>query len=199
MVYVDGLNLFFGLRAKKWQRYYWLDVAGLAGRLLKPQQTLAGVKYFTSRVSGNSAKEQRQKVYLEALEAHGGITMFFGRFQFNQKRCGACGAVAQVPQEKMTDVNIAVSLLADAFQDQFDTAILISADSDLAGPIRAVRELFPAKRIVIAFPPKRFSNDLSGLAHAHFTIGRANVAASQLANPLAKPDGQLLARPAQWQ
>ncbi|MGH9629467.1 MAG: NYN domain-containing protein [Bryobacteraceae bacterium] len=43
--------------------------------------------------------------------------------------------------EKMTDVNIAVELLQDAFQGAFDTAILISADSDLIAPIAAVRRL----------------------------------------------------------
>ena len=42
----------------------------------------------------------------------------------------------------MTDVNIAVELLQDAFQDAFDTAILISADSDLIAPIAAVKRSF---------------------------------------------------------
>src|ERR1039457_3467198 len=39
----------------------------------------------------------------------------------------------------------------------FDSAVLISADSDLVPAISAVRRLFPAKRIVVAFPPERFS------------------------------------------
>src|SRR5438045_3779105 len=39
----------------------------------------------------------------------------------------------------MTDVNVAVELLKDAFQDAFDVAILISADSDLIAPLAAVR------------------------------------------------------------
>ena len=39
----------------------------------------------------------------------------------------------------MTDVNMAVELLSDAQDDEYDVAILVSADSDLAGPIEAVR------------------------------------------------------------
>ena len=38
----------------------------------------------------------------------------------------------------MTDVNIAVEMLTDVFQDKLDKALIISADSDLAGPIRKV-------------------------------------------------------------
>ena len=40
------------------------------------------------------------------------------------------------PIEKMTDVNIAVELMQDAFQDAFDTAILISADLRSEKPSR---------------------------------------------------------------
>ena len=55
----------------------------------------------------------------------------------------------------MTDVNIAVQLLGDAQDKVFDTAIVISADSDLAGPVQAIRSRYPNKRAIIAFPPER--------------------------------------------
>ena len=57
----------------------------------------------------------------------------------------------------MTDVNVAVELLGDAQDDTFDTAIIVSGDSDLSGPVRAVRQKYPGKRVVIAFPPRRHS------------------------------------------
>jgi hypothetical protein len=44
IVYVDGFNLYFGLKSKKWQRYYWLNPRLLAENLLKPGQTLVAVK-----------------------------------------------------------------------------------------------------------------------------------------------------------
>jgi uncharacterized LabA/DUF88 family protein len=58
-----------------------------------------------------------------------------------------------VHHEKMTDVNISVELMTDAFRDLFDTALLVSADSDLVGVVRAVRQFFRSKRTVIALPP----------------------------------------------
>ena len=55
----------------------------------------------------------------------------------------------------MTDVNIAVHLLEDAYDGVFDTALLISADGDLAAPVEAVRRRFPTKRIIVVAPPDR--------------------------------------------
>ena len=97
----------------------------------------------------------------------------------NPHTCRKCGYVHMVASEKMTDVNIAVELLQDAFQDGFDTAILISADSDLIAPITAVKRLFPEKRIIVACPPGRFSKDLSRSASAFLTIGHGWIERSQ--------------------
>ena len=57
----------------------------------------------------------------------------------------------------MTDVNISVALLGDAQDDLFDTAMIVSADSDLVGPVQAVLRRYPEKRVLIAFPPRRVS------------------------------------------
>ena len=72
----------------------------------------------------------------------------------------------------MTDVNIAVKLLGDAMDDAFDTAIVVSGDSDLAGPISDVRERHKQKRVLVAFPPNRASKKLREVASTAFTIGR---------------------------
>ena len=53
----------------------------------------------------------------------------------------------------MTDVNIAVELLGDAQDDAFDTAIIISGDSDLTPPVRATLERYPGKRVIVASLP----------------------------------------------
>ncbi len=45
-VYIDGFNLYFGLKSKGWKRYYWLNLARLAENLLKPSQNLAMIRYF---------------------------------------------------------------------------------------------------------------------------------------------------------
>jgi hypothetical protein len=98
----------------------------------------------------------------------------------------------------MTDVNIATELLTDAFHDKFDTALLISADSDLKSPVTKALALFPAKRVVVAFPPGRNSVVLAQTASGCLHIGRGKIAASQLPERITKPDGYVLQRPAEW-
>ena len=71
IAYVDGFNLYYGLRSMGWRRLYWLDVHRLAENLLKPGQPLVRVHYFTARIAsrpGNEGTRKRQGTYLDALE-----------------------------------------------------------------------------------------------------------------------------------
>ena len=98
----------------------------------------------------------------------------------------------------MTDVNIAVNLLIDAQDDKFDTAIVISADSDLTPPIDEVLQRNPNKRVVVAFPPKRYSNKLKKVASGWFSIDRRTLKNSQFPQHVKTTDGFLLQRPQKW-
>lgn len=201
IAYIDGFNLYFGLKSKGWQRYYWLDLSGLCQSLTKPGQTLAATKYFTSRIlpsAGNPDRHQRQNLYLDALEIARGLRPILGHYLPKRVACRTCGSAWQSFEEKRTDVNIAVEMLADAQADAFDTALLISADSDLSAPIEKVRSLFPNKRIVAAFPPARHSGQISKLVHASFTIGEAKLRQNQLPNAITKSNGYVILRPATW-
>lgn len=198
IAYIDGFNLYFGLRSSGWQKYYWLDLCTLMVNLLKPDQKLIETKYFTARISKPWDKQKRQSTYLEALETLGNLKIFYGKYQLNSVLCNNCGLTDSVPNEKMTDVNIAVELLTDAFEDRFDTALLVSADSDLTPPIKRVKQLFPRKRIVMAFPPNRSSKELKKAAHAYFVIGRESLARSLLPKEVKKNDGFLLLCPNSW-
>ena len=51
IAYIDGFNLYYGMREKGWQRYYWLNIQALVQGLLREDQKLAVVKYFTALVS----------------------------------------------------------------------------------------------------------------------------------------------------
>jgi hypothetical protein len=59
--YIDGFNLYFGIRSKQWDRLLWLDPARLLENLLKPHQSLIAVKYFTARLSGPGPALQKVK------------------------------------------------------------------------------------------------------------------------------------------
>ena len=200
-VYVDGFNLYYGLRSKGWRRYYWLDLHRLSEQFLRTGQRLVLVHYFTAGVFAephDPEKPVRQNTYLEALETLPNLHIHQGYHVAKEQRCFACGAVWQTYEEKTTDVNIAVELLGDAQDDVFDTAIVVSGDGDLAGPIRAVRQRYPQKRVVVAFPPGRHSAGLRNAATAFFAIGRDALRDSQFPQQVIKADGYVLTRPNRW-
>jgi uncharacterized LabA/DUF88 family protein len=201
VAYIDGFNLYYGMREMGWQRYYWLDVGLLMRNLLKTHQALASVFYFTARVSAtrdDPDKPRRQNTYLEALTAVGSIKIQYGHYIRRHKVCLRCGVKWVDHEEKGTDANIAVRMLLDAFDDEFDTALLVSADSDLVGPIQTIRGRFPRKKIVVVFPPKRQSVELKRVASAWSYINRVKLAKSQLPERIPTPSGTVLKRPPSW-
>jgi len=201
IAYIDGFNLYFGLRAKGWRKYYWLDLEKLSKRLLKPDQQLQAVHYFTSRINHsprNKASVRRQAIYLDALATRHLLRLHFGHYLAKSKNCRNCGAQWITHEEKMTDVNIATQMLSDAFENRFDTGLLLSADSDLTTPVHVVISRFPRKRIVVVQPPRRHSVELSNAATGCFTLGEANLRKSQLPDSIAVKDEFVLRRPNHW-
>ena len=199
--YIDGFNLFFGLRERGWRRYYWLDMAAMSRALLKPNQTLGGCHYFTARISADASSSQsiaRQGVWLDALAARPDIVCHFGQYQFKTMQCHHCGSSWAKPEEKMTDVNIATQLVADAYEDRYDTALLVSGDSDLAPPIRLIRSRFPNKRVVVVFPPRRHAVQLRSAAHSALHLGADKLRNSLLPDRIEGKNGYVLHRPDAW-
>ena len=160
--YVDGFNLYFGLKDSSFKRYYWLDVSALAQSLLKPGQQLLATHYFTARIRANgrnSADQKRQNDYLEALALRG-VRCQFGHYLQKTRQCRQCGANWPDYEEKMTDVNIAIQLLSDAVDDNFDVALVMSGDSDLTTTIVGLTMIVLAVIALIALmcvPPVAWS------------------------------------------
>jgi uncharacterized LabA/DUF88 family protein len=198
--YIDGFNLYFGIKAAGLRHHLWLDLLALSKNLSMAFQDVVEVKYFTSRISGPGSKQQRQSTYLDALGTldKAVFKMYFGKYQDEPQRCRLCGQEDRVPHEKMTDVNIAVEMMRDAYQDRFDTALLISADSDLCPPVSAIRMLFPLKRVVVGFPPNRRSAELASVASNQFVVGKGTLARSQFPAEIQTQAGIVLKKPGTW-
>jgi len=195
---VDGFNLYHGLR-QDGRRHLWLDLEGLATSLLKPGQHLDRVRYFTARVRNDPPGKQRQADCLDALLAHSSrLEVIEGRFQQKTRSCSRCRREWITYEEKETDVSIAVALVEDGVLDHFDTALVISADSDLCPAIRSLKRLRPTKRVIAAFPPNRRSDDLRLAVDAAFTIGAAKIRQAQLPASVLTKAGIKLVRPTHW-
>ena len=199
ITFIDGFNLYYGMRDAYQRKYLWLNLLALSRKLLKPGQQLVHCHYFTARVSNPSDKRRRQVDYLEALETLApDLDITYGKYFFSPVECPLCHRTYQKASEKMTDVNIATRMLVDVIQDNFDTCILVSGDSDLSSPITQIKNLFPQKRIIIAFPPRRNSAELKRVAHGYFKISENKLRNSQFPEFVSKANGYQLQRPQSW-
>jgi uncharacterized LabA/DUF88 family protein len=101
-------------------------------------------------------------------------------------------------EEKETDVNISVALIEDAVQDLYDTALLVSGDTDLRPAVASAIRLRPRKRVLVAFPPRRFSARLANGVNAYTRIGSDKIRNAQLPAKIVTADGITLERPGHW-
>jgi len=198
IAYIDGYNLYHGLKDKHWRWAYWLNIQALMQNFLKPGQSLTRTKYFTTVVASPADKRARQAVFLEALQTLSDFDIYYGKFLSDVVTCHQCGHQYTDHHEKMTDVNIATELLVDSFTDQFDVALLLSADSDLVGPLKAVQRLFHEKQVIVLFPPDRSSKELMKYAHGYQYVSRSKLNKSLFPDTVVKPNGYELKRPSRW-
>jgi uncharacterized LabA/DUF88 family protein len=199
VVYIDGFNLYNGLKDKHGHKYMRLDLQALAGALLLPGQKLVSVRYFTARVRRKPDSARRQSTYIDALKAHCSlVTVIEGGFQEKSITCWNCHRTRQSYEEKETDVSIAVALVEDASLDRYDSAIVVSADSDLCPAVRAVRRIAPSKRLIAAFPPRRVSEELRRTAHGSLPISDAKFRRSLLPERVDGLGDIRLSRPERW-
>lgn len=196
--YIDGFNLYYGMLDGRMQNARWLDLRALVAALLRPHQQLGLVRYFTARVRDDPEAARDQAAFIDALLARGGVEIEFGHFQATSVECHRCGHVKNRYEEKRTDVNMAARMLEDAFDDRFDLAIVVSADSDLVAPIETVRRRFPDKRVMVAFPPRRRSAQLRRAADAVHHLAGPVIRSSRLPDPVVTSAGVKLRAPRGW-
>lgn len=196
VAYIDGLNVYQGLSAKGWRQLLWLDYQGLVEDLLYPDQSLEGIKYFTAHRRNPPESYARQEAYFRALDAQGGVQRIEGKFEKNKLPCVHCGRMTETFKERRTDVNLASHLIGDAAHDRFDLALLISGDSDFLEPVRQVQLL--GKKVKLARPPARRSDELADAADHMMDIRKNHLARNQLPNPVTSTAGTSIACPYPW-
>lgn len=90
--YIDGFNLYNGLKAGYGRKYLWLDLERLSASLLQDDQKLVSVRYFTAPVRNQPPALRRQQKYWNALRAHADVVSIeLGRFQEKSLNCRGCG------------------------------------------------------------------------------------------------------------
>lgn len=196
-VYIDGFNFYFGLKSKRWKKYYWLDIVQFFESLMKQGQVLENVYYFTASQKSKSKKE-RQDLLFQANKQNPKFKLVYGKFLFKKMKLD--GKIHRIPEEKQTDVNIATYMIGSVVKKQCDISILVSGDSDLMPPIKLIRELEPEHKIFVHFPPNRFSNDLKKHSDAIINLERYERSFKKniLPSKITISSGYTIQRPDSW-
>ncbi|OGG95324.1 MAG: hypothetical protein A2527_07315 [Candidatus Lambdaproteobacteria bacterium RIFOXYD2_FULL_50_16] len=221
IAYVDGFNLYFG--ALKDTPYKWLDLHQAISSRLGPDFNLIGLKYFTAMViptTNNPKVLERQNTYLRALSAtQPNFTLIKGKYKLREIVRPKL-ALARWPQdshpiapedyekipgyvwvssweEKGSDVNLAIQIVADAAKNHSKAICLISNDSDIAGALQIAKNDFQ-KKIVLLTPWKyrqKIPNELKAPADLLRVLNEVTLKDSQLPDQI---EGTPLSKPLAW-
>lgn len=203
-VYVDSFNLYYGA-LKPNPSYKWLNIEKLVTSLLPDNNySIEKIKFCTARVSASEFdldKPVRQNIYFRALSTLKNLKFIWGKYKSKPIRIQITKDVkiqGKTFEEKGTDVNVAVHMVHDAYENNFDVAVLISNDSDVAEALRIVRDELK-KEIWLINPGLQSptTKSLSRYASEVRKIRFAQIKNSQFPNEL-KDDIGIFHKPKTW-
>jgi hypothetical protein len=174
--------------------------------LLRPHDSIQQIHYFTAMVNGPTRIDQ--ETYLRALGTLPLVNIIMGRFKTKQLKCtvAACTHAGSrmfvSTEEKRTDVNIAIQILDDAYQNRCERFVIVSGNSNLVPALRMTKALFPAKEIVVYIParnPKRgAASEMRSAADKDRTLPLNLLKHSLLAARIPEGTGNFITKPAGW-
>lgn len=208
--YIDGFNLYYGC-LKQQPQYKWLNLASFCEQSFPPPRNqLHRIRYFTAHIrprASDPLKGVRQQTFLRAARTIPNLTIHLGHYlESKVKAClvsplanGTRFVEVHKSEEKGSDVNIATYLLLDAFKNDFGAAVVVSNDSDLAEPIRVVRQEL-GKPVIVLMPccnGRRQSVQLKKAASRAICVNPGILASSQFPSKLTDTVGDFH-KPPTW-
>lgn len=206
-IYVDGFNFYYG--AVKNTPYKWLDFKTFFQKILDPSHKILSIKYFTAMVSGKFDPDQpvRQKTFIRAIKKHiPELSVYFGSFTTHEVLARLVykgrkykdytfNVPVYKPEEKGSDVNLAVHLLNDAWKKEYDCAVVVSNDSDLSESLKLIKN--DHKKVVGLINPhgRNPAKELMKYADFYKVIRKGVLKDSQLPDPIP---GTTLTKPKVW-
>jgi hypothetical protein len=206
---VDGFNLYYGVLEAN-PAWKWLNLQSLF-ETLRLDEEIVAIKYFTALVEPDrqlSPKRDRQRAYFKALATLPKLQRIEGKYQLRRVTCRAAACPRQLqylsPEEKKTDVNIAVHLIDDALHTRADSVVIVSGDSDLEPAVEWVRKNRPLIKVTVYIPTlpaetaQRRNDFYLRIGVTCRPLPLADVPRHQLPPVLLLPNDTAIQRPADW-
>jgi 6-hydroxy-3-succinoylpyridine 3-monooxygenase len=204
-IYIDGFNLYYG--ALKGTPNRWLNLQRYFTQI-RSDDEINKIWYFTAKVIGND--RHKQEAYLKAISTCSLVTIVEGTFKNKQQKCKVYNCnlnpndkIFTVPEEKQTDVNIALRIVRDAYEQKYANIILVSGDSDLTPALALAKEISPKTKITVYIPDssgKRTygSGEVRKIADIVKRLPPSNLSKAQFPIVVKDIQGNLIHKPSNW-
>jgi uncharacterized LabA/DUF88 family protein len=137
-IYIDGSNLYYKLKDLGIKNITYFEYGNLAEYLAGKSRTVVAKRYYIGavRAKGGDEKairmqENQVRLFNHLRSKSDGFSIKLGYLMKNDG----------IYHEKGVDVKMAVDLLVGAYENMYDTAILVSSDTDLIPAIQKIKHL----------------------------------------------------------
>lgn len=191
-VYIDGFNLYYPIHEMGEPFLKWSNLHELSVNMVRVGgYDLVKCVFCTAVPTDNHGKRDRHNTFNRVQEACG-VNVLKGHYVYDD----TLGKYS----EKQSDMNVGLSLICDGFDDIYDAAYLVSADSDQAATARVFSERFPEKKLFIVAPPDRSPpNKCLPFADGKFTLRKEDIERCVLPQLVTAPaTGNPIRRPTEY-
>jgi uncharacterized LabA/DUF88 family protein len=159
-IFIDGSNLYHALRSNLGR--FDLNFAEFVSKLCSSRRLFRTYYY-------NVLQDpiQRPDGYREQQE----FLDILRKTPYLEVRLGSTKMAQGIPVEKGIDIMLATDLLYFAWNDFYDTAVLVSGDSDFAYALQAIKNM--GKHVEVAYFESGVSKDLLDLADNRHLLNRS--------------------------
>ena len=209
-IFIDGFNLYYSLKdATSFSgcpNVKWLNIASLckffiegpARGFLRQPLSCHCIHYFSAKpMHAPPPTRNRYDLYMNCLRKTG-IEVHLGNYRRRKARCKLCKREYSYHEEKETDVAIGVTLLQKTIENNLDTVIVISGDSDLIPAYTALKEMRPDIARIVVMPYRRSLNIVKKSVDYVINIKPKHYMKHQFDDPHVFPDGTSISKPVIW-
>lgn len=140
MVFIDGSNFYHGLKANSLTTK--IDFEKFSNALADGRE-LVRTYYYNAAVNQQQDPQtyKTQQTFLNNLRRTPYLEVKLGYMLVNHLTCNTCSNSHPYSVEKGVDIQIASDMIWMAYQNLYDTAILVSSDGDFGPACQVVKNL----------------------------------------------------------
>lgn len=199
--YVDGFNLYHAINDLKEPHLKWVSLWKLSELIARGHaKTVNRVVFCTAFFPGDHGKKVRHQAYIAAQQIEG-VETCLGHTTTEPMHCRAdrCGHRWDAPREKETDINLALAAYSDAVDDIYDVCFVVTADTDQAATLKAIRKRWPGKKLITVVPPGRVpSKHLRDLSDSTIRLNKNHLDCCVLPSLVMREGSRTIARPPEY-